>query len=198
MDVVSALADLLVVLPASLGLIALLVGSGAIGEAVAYAKALIVCLVVVFAMKFALATCGEEASLFGIESPSGHVASAATFYGSLALMFGTRRAPALRIASAVAVVAFIVLVAISRVALRVHSRADTLIGAATGLVAIGVFLFNRPKHAPTDAPLSVASTLGPLTAVFAIGLLLVATHWTAEPWIDALAESFGAAAGLCH
>ena len=90
MWIVSGLADLLVLLPASLALIALLARNGAVGEAVAYAKALLFCLIATLAMKFALATCGVGERL-GVESPSGHVAFAATFYGSLALMLGARR-----------------------------------------------------------------------------------------------------------
>ena len=197
MWIVSGLADLLVLLPASLVLIALLARSGAVGEAVAYVKALIFCLIATFAMKFALATCGAGERL-GVESPSGHVAFAATFYGSLALMLGARRAVAAKLSLASGVAAFVILVAVSRVALRAHNTAETVVGAATGLVALAIFFFNAPKRAPSDLPLSLVSTLAPLAAVYIVLALPIASHWSAESWIDAMAGQFGAVTDLCR
>jgi len=168
---------------------------GAVGEAVAYSKALLVCLIATFAMKFAFAACGVDES---VRSPSGHVAFAATFYGSLAMLLAARRSALARGLVAAAVVGFIVLVAASRVALHAHSRAETIVGAAVGLAALAVFAANRPRHAPSDAPLSAWSTLAPLALVFLVLALPLANHWTAEPWIDALAEDFGALTHLCR
>ena len=197
MWIVSGLADLLVLLPASLALIALLARNGAVGEAVAYVKALIFCLIAAFAMKFALATCGVGGRL-GVESPSGHVAFAATFYGSLALMFGARRAVAAKLLLAAGVAAFVILVAVSRVALHAHNPAETFVGAATGLVALAIFFFNEPQRALSDPPLSFVSTLAPLAAVYIVLALPIASHWSAEPWIDAMAGQFGAVTNLCR
>ena len=198
MRLVSGLADLLVLLPASLAFIGLLLRLGAAGEAAAYAKALLFCLIATFLMKFSLAVCEAGGHPFGVESPSGHVAFSATFYGCVALTLSARRSSAVQGAVAVGVVAFIVLVAISRVVLRAHTRAETIVGATVGLLAIAIFLFNRPKHAPTDAPLSARSTLVPLVAVFLLLGLPIANHWTAEPWIDAMAAEFGALTHLCE
>ena len=99
MRILSGISDLLVLLPASLGLIALLARAGARAQAIAYAKALLFSLTAVFAMKFALASCGPASALPGVESPSGHVAVAATFVGSLVFMFGAGRPAWMRLAA---------------------------------------------------------------------------------------------------
>jgi len=195
MRLISGLADLLVLAPASVALIAILARMGAIGEAVAYAKALLICLIATFAMKFSFAACGVGE---GVRSPSGHVAFAATFYGCLAMLLAARRSALARGFVAAAVAGFVVLVAVSRVALHAHSRLETIVGAAVGLAALAVFAVNRPKHAPSDAPLSAGSTLAPLALVFLVLALPLANHWSAEPWIDALAEDFGALTHLCR
>lgn len=197
MWIVSSLADLLVPLPASLALIALLARAGAGGEALAYAKALLFCLVATFAMKFALATCGAGERL-GVDSPSGHVAVAATFFGALALMLGARRAAAAKLLLAAGVAAFVILVAVSRVAVNAHNPAETIVGAATGVVALAIFFVNEPKHTPSDQPLSLVSTLAPLAAVYVVLALPISSHCTAEPWIDAIADEFGAVTHLCR
>ena len=108
-------------------------------------------------MKFALATCGVGERL-GIESPSGHVAFAATFYGSLALMLGPRRSAASKLLLGAGVAAFVILVAVSRVALNAHNPAETMVGAATGLAALAIFFANAPKRAPPEPPLARVKT----------------------------------------
>ncbi len=197
MWIVSGLGDLLVLLAASLALIALLARIGAVGEAVAYVKALSFCLIATFAMKFALAICGVGERL-GVESPSGHVAFAATFYGALALMLGARRAAASKLLLAAGVVALGIFVGVSRVALNAHNPAETIVDAATGLVALAIFFFNEPKRAPSDQPLSLVSTLAPLAAVYIVLALPIVSHWSAEPWIDAMADQFAAVTNLCR
>lgn len=198
MHFVTAAADLLLLAPASLVLIVVLARMGAVGEAIAYAKALAVCIVATFSFKFMLAVCGLGVFGRAVQSPSGHVAFAITFYGSLALLMSARRSAAIRWTVGAGLVALVVAVAASRVVLHMHSRAETIVGAAVGLAALAIFAREKPPHAASDAPLSVGSTLIPLALVFALLAAPLANHWSAEPWIDAMAADFGALTGICR
>jgi membrane-associated phospholipid phosphatase len=197
MRILSGLSDLLVLVPASLGLIALLVRAGARREAIAYAKALVFCLTAVFTMKFALASCGRAPAFPGVESPSGHVAVAATFVGSLAFMFGSGRPAWQRLALTVAGTALVALIALSRVRLGAHSPPETAVGAATGVVALAIFRANWATSEVATPHDAAPLPLAPLLIVYGFCALVGANRWTAEPWIDALAADFGRFAHLC-
>src|ERR1019366_9156304 len=97
MHLVTNLGDLAVLLPASLGLIAFLAWIGAREDATAYAAAAAVCLLAALLAKLGFAACGARYSALGVESPSGHVAFSATFYGCLAVLFGAGRTLARRL-----------------------------------------------------------------------------------------------------
>ena len=86
MHLISDLGDSAVLLPASLGLLAFLIGFGSRADALAYAGALVAGLMAALLAKLALATCGPAHPLFGVESPSGHAAFGAIFYGCLAVL----------------------------------------------------------------------------------------------------------------
>ena len=124
---------------------------------------------------------------------------AATFYGSLALTLGPRRSAASKLLLGAGVAAFVILVAVSRVALNAHNPAETMVGAATGLAALAIFFANAPKRAPPEPPLARVNTLAPLAAVYVVlALPIYSGRWTAESWIDAMAAQFGAVTNLCR
>ena len=91
-----------------------------------------------------------------------------------------------------------ILVAMSRVALNARNPAETIVGAATGLAALAIFFVNEPKRAPSEPPLSLVKTLAPLAAVYVVLALPIVSHWSAESWIDAMADQFAAVTNLCR
>ena len=78
-------------------------------------------------------------SVFGVESPSGHAAFGATFYGCLAVLFGTGRAIGRRLALYGGAVALVLLIGASRVALEAHSVQEVGVGFFIGAVSIALF-----------------------------------------------------------
>jgi hypothetical protein len=111
MHLVTNLGDLAVLLPASLGLIVFLAWIDSRRDAAAYTAAALVCLTAALFAKLALAACAGRYSLFGVESPSGHVAFSATFYGCFAVLFGAGRTLARRLALYAGAAALVLLMA---------------------------------------------------------------------------------------
>lgn len=137
-------------------------------------------------------------SVFGVESPSGHAAFGATFYGCLAVLFGTGRAIARRLALYGGAVALVLLIGASRVALEAHSVQEVGVGFFIGAVSIA--LFNALCVNPERLELSsrTAFRISPFAALYALGFLLLANHWTAEPFINSIAKWVGADMHICR
>ena len=193
---VSNFGDALVLLPASLGLVAVLFSLGLRRDAIAYLAALGVCVVGVLVAKFAFAACDNF--VLGIESPSGHSAFASTFYGSLAALFGAGRSRRRRVALYGGAAAFILLIGVSRVATNAHTVADVVVGFAIGAVAVALFVGLRRAPERFHLPQHAMVRLSPFAALLALCWLLFAGHWVAEPYIDRIAERFGARLHLCE
>jgi membrane-associated phospholipid phosphatase len=198
MHLISDLGDSAVLLPASLGLLAVLIGFGSRADALAYAAALVAGLATALVAKLALATCGVTHPLFGVESPSGHAAFGAIFYGCLAVLFATGRPIGLRLALYLGALLLVALIGLSRVALEAHSVPEVVVGLLIG--AVSVALFQRLRVDPERLELSPRTVLlmSPLAALYALCLLLLADRWTAEPIIDAIASMIGVHLHLCH
>ena len=198
MQLVSNFGDIAVLLPASLGLIVFLAWIGWRQDAAAYAAAVAVCLTAALFGKLALAACGGNHSVFGVESPSGHAAFAATFYGCLALLFATGRAVGRRLALYGGATALILAIGASRVALEAHTVQEVGVGFLIGAVSIA--LFNALRVSPERLEFSsrTAVQMSPFAALYALCFLLLADHWTAEPLIDAIARWVGADMHLCR
>ena len=90
MDWLSGLGDIAVVAPASAALVVGLLLLGARRDAITFAVAMFACIVIALLAKLAFAACGL-APRFDIESPSGHAALGAAFYGSLAALLAGGR-----------------------------------------------------------------------------------------------------------
>ena len=90
MDWLSGLGDVAVVAPASAALAVGLLLVGARRDAITFALGMFACVALALLAKLAFAACGV-APRFDIESPSGHAALGATFYGSLAALLAGGR-----------------------------------------------------------------------------------------------------------
>ena len=198
MQLISNFGDIAVLAPASLSLIVFLAWIGWRRDATAYAAALAVCLTVSLFSKLALATCGEGHSIFGVQSPSGHAAFGAIFYGSLAMLFGTGRAIGWRLALYGGAAALIAAIGVSRVALEAHTVPEVVVGLLIGGASVALFNAFRLKPERLELSLRAVFQLSPLAALYALCFLLLANHWSAEPLIDALAAQFGVGMHLCR
>ncbi len=198
MHLVTNLGDLAVLLPASLGLIAFLAWIGARENAAAYATAVAVCLLAALLAKLAFAACGARYSLLGVESPSGHTAFSATFYGCLAALFAVGRTLSRRLALYAVATALILLIGASRVALEAHTAPEVVVGLMIGAMAIALFNVLRVSPEPLQFSSQTAIRMSPFAALYALSFLFLAGHWTAEPLIDAIAAQLGADLHLCR
>ncbi len=198
MHLVSNFGDVAVLLPASLGLIVFLVWFGPRQDAVAYAAAAAACLTAALLAKLVLAACSGKYSLFGVESPSGHAAFAATFYGCVAALFGAGRTIGWRLALYGGAAALVLLIGASRVALETHNAPEVGIGVLIGALSITLFNALRVKPERLELDSRTFVRMSPLAALYVLCLLLLAGHWTAEPLIDAVAARIGANMHLCR
>jgi membrane-associated phospholipid phosphatase len=198
MQLVSNFGDIAVLLPASLGLIMFLAWIGWRQDTAAYAAALAACLMAALFAKLAFAACGGNHSVFGVESPSGHAAFSATFYGCLAALFGTGRAIGWRLALYGAAAALMLAIGASRVALEAHTVTEVVIGVLIGAVSIALFAALRVKPERLEFSSRTVVQMSPLAVLYALCLLLLAGHWTAESFIDAIAARLGVDLHLCR
>jgi membrane-associated phospholipid phosphatase len=198
MQLVSNLGDIAVLLPASLGLIVFLAWIGWRQDAAAYAAAVAACLTAALIAKLALAACGGNHSLFGVESPSGHAAFSAAFYGCLAALFGTGRTIGRRLGLYGGAAALVVAIGASRVALEAHTVPEVVIGLLIGAMSVALFAALRFKPERLELSSRTVVQMSPLAALYAVCFLLLAGHWTAESFIDTIAAQFGADLHLCR
>lgn len=186
-----------ILLPASVLLAVVLFGAGRRADAIAFSVALGICLATTLVGKLAVHACGAQLSELDVESPSGHAAFAAMFYGCLALILGAGwprwRATLLYTGTAL----FIAVVGLSRVVTEAHTGPDVVIGIGIGVVAVLIFHALRGKPRPvTIAPQTLAIAIP--TGLVLVGLvLLAARHWTPEPQIESAARRLDLWLSLC-
>lgn len=116
---------------------------------------------VIGAMKLVFYECGPR-----FQSPSGHSAFSAVFYGCAALLVAVGQRPAVRTLGGLGALALIAAISLSRVWLGYHSWEEVTAGLSIG--ALGVLAFWRVCP-PLDRPVL---TLPVLAAVLGLGLLL--------------------------
>ena len=196
MDWLSGLGDIAVVAPASAALVVGLFFLGARRDAVSFALAMFACVLLALLAKLAFAACGF-APRFDIESPSGHAALGAAFYGSLAALLAGGRPLGARLALYVAAACAAVAVAYGRVELQVHSVAEVVCGLLIGAAAAALFVTLRgpPRRLSLTPQMLVRAS--PVAVLLAIDLALFTDRWTAEPLIDRFAWAIGVALKLC-
>ena len=196
MDLLSGLGDVAVVAPASAALVVGLLLLGARRDAAAFTVAMFTCVALALSAKLAFAACGF-APRFDIESPSGHAALGAAFYGSLAALLAGGRGLGVRLALYVAAACASAAVAYGRVELQVHSVAEVICGLLIGVVAAALFVALRgpPRRLSLTPQMLVRAS--PIAVLLALDLALFTDRWTAEPLIDRFAWAIGVALKLC-
>jgi membrane-associated phospholipid phosphatase len=189
--------DSAVLLPASLFLAFVLATAGRRQDAVAFSVALAICLATTLIGKLAVHACSAQMSEFDLESPSGHTAFAALFYGCLALIVaaGWPRLRAMVLYAATALL--VVLVGVSRVVISAHTAPDVVLGLAIGACAVLVFGTLRGKARPVVIAARTLAVAVPVGVVLVALVLIVARHWTPEPLIAAAGRRLDLWLGLC-
>jgi len=196
MDLLSGLGDVALVAPASAALAVSLFLFGARRDAVTFAAAMLACVLLALLAKLAFAACGFAPRL-DIESPSGHAALGAAFYGSLAALLGGGRRLGVRLTLYIVAACLAAAVAYGRVELQVHSVAEVVCGLLIGALAAGLFVTLRgpPRRLSLTPQLLVRAS--PIAVLLALDLALFTDRWTAEPLIDRFAWAIGVALRLC-
>jgi membrane-associated phospholipid phosphatase len=196
MELLSGLGDIAVVAPASAALVVGLLLLGARRDAISFAVAMLACVVLALLAKLAFAACGF-APRFDIESPSGHSALGAAFYGSLAALLAAGRPIGARLGLYAAAACAAVAVAYGRVGLHVHSVAEVVCGLLIGAAAAALFVTLRgpPRRLSLTPQMLVRAS--PIAVLLALDLALFTDRWTAEPLIDRFAWAIGIALRLC-
>jgi membrane-associated phospholipid phosphatase len=198
MHLISDLGDSAVLLPASLGLLAYLIRFGSRADAAAYAAALAICLATALVAKLALAACGGERPVFGVESPSGHAAFGAIFYGCLAVLFATGRPILSRLGLYGGALALVALIGVSRVALEAHTPQEVAVGLLIGGASVVLFRALRVEPERFELSAHTALQMSPVAALYALCLVLLSGRWSAEPIIDAIGRAIGVNLHLCQ
>ena len=138
-------------------------------RAIAWAAAIAFCCGIMVVLKIGLVPCGKPWLGRDLANPSGHAALSATFYGSLALLAvdGVAGAAGRAILLTVAALA-IVGIAVSRIAIGVHTSPEVAVGLMVGLLSVGLFAVRRGRGpAPRLAlPLIVLLLLGGAAALY--------------------------------
>jgi len=131
--------DSAVLLPLSLVVLIWLLATRSVGAAIWWVGVLAVFGAVVGGLKMLFFACPPAVD---VRSPSGHTGFSMLVYGGIAAIIAIQRRSAWsRTAIMLAALALVVGIAISRVSLHMHSRTETLIGFAIGVVAVAVFIF---------------------------------------------------------
>ena len=181
MQAVTDFADLAVVLPLALSVLAWLALSGWAYGARAWLVAFAAVLAMTGLLKLAFMGCAPSGS--PIASPSGHTASSSFVYGgiaSLALRAHWTKAAAIGIAVAA-------LVGLSRVAVHAHSVGEAVLGGAVGVAALALF-----ARWAGPAPLGLRPARLFLAGL-PLMLLLHGTRLNAEPHLRGAAYWFARA-----
>jgi membrane-associated phospholipid phosphatase len=185
------------ILPASILLLAALLGWGRKRDALAFAVALTACLAITLVAKLGFHACEAQVASFDAESPSGHTSLSTTFYGSLTLLLAGGRKPWQRTPLYAAGILLIGLIGVSRVVTYAHTVSDVALGLVIGLLCIGVFQSLRGPQRPILIPYGRLLVGIPTATAVALLLLLAARHWTPEPFIAATAQRMNSLFDLC-
>jgi membrane-associated phospholipid phosphatase len=193
MEAITDLGDSALLLPGSAFVFVTLWLVRARRRAIAWAVAIAFCGCTMVALKIGLVPCGKPWLGSDLANPSGHAALATTFYGSLALLAldGIASAAGRAILLTAAALA-IVGIAVSRIAIGVHTSPEVAVGLMVGLLSVGLFAALRGRGpAPSLAlPLIVLLLLGGAAALYG-------RRAGAEGLIRQLAVIFYRVTGFC-
>jgi len=192
---ITGFADLAVILPLVLAVLALLVALGELRAALWWGLAMAIALGGTLLAKIVFIPCGHLLPALSVHSPSGHTASAAAAYSGLMMLAAqATRAPGQRLAALGLGAMIVCAVALSRVMLHAHTIPETLVGAAIGATA--PLLLTLPQ------PLFVRGEVVRRRWLLALPLLIVplllGQQMNAEHWIGALALDAARVLNACQ
>jgi membrane-associated phospholipid phosphatase len=183
---VTDFADQAVVLPLAFAIGAMLAVFGWPRAALAWVVAIGAAFGLTLAAKLVLLPCGPRVFGMAMRTPSGHTAAAAAVYGGLAALLLPGR---WRYRGAFAISALVATpIAVTRLALGVHTGAEVAAGAAIG-IASTMLLVVLAGERPPDA-LSRPAIVRLLLSAGVLALLLHGWHLPAEIVIRRLAFSW--------
>lgn len=136
--------------------------------------------------------CTATPLILDLRSPSGHSAVSLAVYGTIAAIVSSAVPPRWRAAPYIIAVPFVTMIAVSRVLIHVHTRADIAVGAIIGLTvsyAVWHFLI-RGRHA--DIKWKTSALLLPAALVALHGL-----RFPAEKYINHIAAYLQNLLSLC-
>jgi membrane-associated phospholipid phosphatase len=197
MHLIGILGHSLLLLPASFGLIGLLLLAGSRRDALAFVVALIVGLTATLLAKLAFEACLWGISTLRIESPSGHASFSALVYGCLAVLVATGRPIGPRLLIAAGATGLVLLIGFSRIAVEVHTPEEVVFGLLIGIAGVLLFAALRGKPGRLAIPWGALAFASPFAIGVALCVVLLTRNWTPEPVIDALARHIGVRFGLC-
>jgi len=152
----------------------------------AWAQSVGFCIGLIFVSKLVLHVYGRaELGPFRLFSPSGHVAMATTFYGNLAILLATGRSRSSGIALFAGAALLVVLLAASRMVLRLHSLPEIAFALTIGLAALGPFYLALARH-----PIIIRA--GQPIALLVLLAVVRASHIDGEALVAHLARNVSA------
>ena len=140
---------------------------------------------VITILKVLFLSCGAHWAA-GLNSPSGHACLSAVVYGTLATLISAGRPRAVRVAIHAVAIAFVAVVAVSRVALGVHTWLEVVVGLSVGLIAQIWFAWSYARMEPLRLDLRIFGVTLVATLLVAFGIRL-----PAESIIRHLAKRLG-------
>jgi membrane-associated phospholipid phosphatase len=186
-----------ILLPAAAVLFGFLLWSDRRADAIALLAALTICLVATLVAKLTFHACDSPVSTFGIESPSGHVSFSAVFYGCLVLIFAAGRPGWQRTSAYFGAALLVLLIGVGRVAVEAHTWPEVVAGMTIGGISLFVFQALRGPSRAVALPFNAIAFGIPGVAVLLAIILLLARHWTPEPFIEAAALRFNLLTDYC-
>jgi PAP2 superfamily len=149
----------------------------------AWAQSVGLCIGLIFVSKLVLHVYGRaELGPSRLFSPSGHGAIATSFYGNLAILLARGRSRRFGIALFAGAALLIVLLAASRMVLRLHSLPEIAIALTIGLVALRPFYLALARH-----PIIISA--GQPIALLVLLAVVRAVHIDGEALIGHLAQN---------
>jgi membrane-associated phospholipid phosphatase len=129
--------------------------------------------VLIVALKVLFLSCGAH-WIPGLVSPSGHACLSAVVYGTLATVVAAGRPRRVRLLIGVLASCFIVLIAVTRFTMGIHTLLEVLVGLAVGALAHWWFARSCAALAPVRVDIRSFGTALLLTLVVAFGVRLPA------------------------
>ena len=189
---ISDLGDSAILVPLSGLLVAALWRYQSRSAAISFLWAAGFCAAVMFILKVSFLTCGS-AWQAGILSPSGHTSMSTTVYGAFAIV-SARQAPDWRRPLIVGAGGLLIIViALSRVILGMHSPPEVMLGLSVGILALGIFALRYFRLTPTALNLPLF-----LCVSCVVLLILHGAHLPAEQLIRHLASLIRTTAQVCR